>query len=422
MARLTRTFEGRLLLVVLAGLAVRVTYTVLNRRYGVQGDALTFHLDAAHLADGNGFQRAFEAEPTAEHPPLHIILLAGLDLLGVDGFLGQKLVLCGVGSLTVGALGLLGRAVAGPAVGLTAAAIGAVYPLLWIIDGSLMSETPYALLITLVLLVAYGYRSKPTVRAAALLGAAIAAATLTRGEAPALLVLLALPLALTAQSSWRERARSLAVVGGVFLVIMAPWTVRNLLTFETPFLVSTNGDNVWVGANCGPTYYGDLVGSWAFSCFGKTRAPGDESQYSRDFRDRGISYARAHANRIPVVVGARLLRQWDLYRPAQSVLLQSFEGRHPRVAKLGLGCYWVLAAFALAGLVLLRRRRRPLLILVAPLVMATVVGAVIYGSTRLRVAAEPALVVLAAVAVDALRQRVIVLARDRRGKRPSVTA
>ena len=56
MRRLTRTFEGRLLLIVLLGLTVRVLYTVLNRKYNVQGDALTFHLEAAHLANGEGFR------------------------------------------------------------------------------------------------------------------------------------------------------------------------------------------------------------------------------------------------------------------------------------------------------------------------------------------------------------------------------
>src|SRR5215210_1540649 len=132
---------------------------------------------------------------TAEHPPLHILFLALVDLLGGHGTLPQKFALCFVGTGTVGALGFLGRAVAGARVGLVAAAIGAVYPLLWVIDGSLMSETTYALLITLTLIVAYRYLRGPSVRWALALGAMIALATLTRGEAVGLLVLLALPLA-----------------------------------------------------------------------------------------------------------------------------------------------------------------------------------------------------------------------------------
>src|SRR3954463_9968374 len=135
-----KTFDRRLLMIALLGLFVRLLYTGLHRKYPVIGDALTFHKDAAHLANGEGFRRAFEHAPTAEHPPLHIIWLALIDLMGGHGTLAQKFVMCFVGTATVGALGFLGRRVGGPRCGLVAAFVGAVYPLLWVIDGSLMSE------------------------------------------------------------------------------------------------------------------------------------------------------------------------------------------------------------------------------------------------------------------------------------------
>jgi 4-amino-4-deoxy-L-arabinose transferase-like glycosyltransferase len=405
MARL-KTFEGRLALIAVGGLLIRLLYTGLNRSYPVIGDALTFHLDAAHLADGEGFRRAYENTATAEHPPLHILWLALIDVLGGHGTLAQKFVMCFVGTGTVLVLGFLGRRVAGPRAGLIAAFIGAVYPLLWVIDGSLMSETTYALLITLTLLAAYRYMDAPGLRRAALVGACIALATLTRGEALGLLVLLALPLAYRAHGAWRARLRAAGVMFAAFLVLLAPWTVRNLLTFHEPVLISTNGDGVMIGANCSGSYYGELKGAWDYSCF-RNRAPGDESQYSKDYRTRGLRYARDHAGRIPTVVAFRLLREFDFYRPAQSAILMASEGRRFEVAKWGIRTYWLLfPLFLIGGLVLWRRRDPGLWILAAPVVLGVAVAILVYGSTRFRVVMEPVIVVLAAVAIDgALRRR-----------------
>ncbi|MCW2994988.1 MAG: hypothetical protein JWQ18_2483, partial [Conexibacter sp.] len=403
--RLPAKFETRLALITLGGLLIRLLYTGLHRAYPVIGDALTFHVDAQHLADGHGFQRPFEAVPTAEHPPLHIVLLAAVDLLGGHGTLAQKFVLCLFGAGTVVALGVLGRTVAGPRAGLIAAALAAVYPLLWVIDGSLMSETEYVLLITLILLVAYRYLGAPTLRGAVALGALIALAALTRGEALGLLVLLVIPLVLRAIRTWPQRLKAGAIVLATFCVVLAPWSIRNAVVFKNPVLLSTNGDNVFVGANCERSYYGDLLGSWAFDCFGK-RAPGDESQYSRVWRDRGLDYARDHAGRVPLVVGVRLLRQFDFYRPGQAVVLSAAEGRDHRASWLGLYMYWAMLPFGVAGAVVLRRRREPLFILASPFLLTVALGALVYGSTRFRVAFEPVLVIFTAVALDAAWRRI----------------
>jgi hypothetical protein len=291
--------------------------------------------------------------------------------------------------------------VVGPRAGLIAAGIAAVYPLLWVIDGSLMSETTYALLITLTLLAAYRYADAPSWRRAAVLGACICLATLTRGEAIGLLVLLAAPLAFRVNATWRARARAFGVMVLTFVVILAPWTTRNLLTFKDPVIISTNGDGVFVGSNCFGSYYGEHRGSWDYSCF-THRAPGDESQYSKDFRTRGLNYARDHAGRIPKVVAYRLLREFDFYRPAQSAIYQASEGRYYQVAKWGIRTYWVLFPLFLVGGWLLYRRRDPgLWILASPVVLGIAVAILVYGSTRFRVVMEPVIVVLAAVAIDA---------------------
>jgi asparagine N-glycosylation enzyme membrane subunit Stt3 len=98
-------------------------------------------------------------------------------------------------------------------------------------------------------------------------------------------------------------------------------------------------------------------------------------------------------------------RVWDVFRPGQAVDYEFFEGRAHGASRLGLVAYYPLVLLAVWGAVLLRRRRAPLLPLLAMPLMVTVTAALVYGLTRFRFAAEPAIVVLAAVSLDALVAR-----------------
>jgi 4-amino-4-deoxy-L-arabinose transferase-like glycosyltransferase len=397
-------FRGTLAIVALAAVAIRTAATIRHRDYPVIGDALTFHLEGGHLAHGEGFRRIFEDVPTAEHPPLFIVLLAGFVLFGADGILAQQLLLGIVGAATVVLIGLLGRRVAGDLVGLLAALVAAVHPLLWLADGALMSESLYGPFVVAALLAACAYVAKRSAARAALVGALIGFAALTRGEALLLVPLLALATLVRAPLPGRARLAHLGALVAAFAVVLAPWSIRNALTFDAPVLISANADGVWAGANCEPTYYGTIVGSWDFPCYGR-RPAGDEAEQSREYRRRGMRYMREHIERVPVVLAARAGRVWDLYRPDQNRVFAASEGRPLRSERLGVLLYWLLLPVAIAGAWVLRRRGHVLAILLAPAVMVTITALLSYGSTRFRFAAEPSIVVLAAVAADALVRR-----------------
>jgi cyanate permease len=64
--------------------------------------------------------------------------------------------------------------------------------------------------------------------------------------------------------------------------------------------------------------------------------------------------------------------------------------------------YYPLAALSVVGVVVLRRRRRPVIPLVVTVVSALLGAAVTLAVLRYRASAEPALAVLAAVALDAI--------------------
>ena len=78
------------------------------------------------------------------------------------------------------------------------------------------------------------------------------------------------------------------------------------------------------------------------------------------------------------------------------------EGRTFKLSVLGLVQYWLLLPLAGMGVVTLRRSGGPLLPMLAWPLVVTVVAALSMGATRYRVPAEVALVLLAAVSLDAL--------------------
>lgn len=412
---------ARLALILAGALTLRVLYTVLVADdIPVIGDALTYHLLGGKIADGHGFERALHpqlaayenwvpGQPTAEHPPLFPLLVGLITKLGGTGYLAQKLALCFVGTATVGFVGLAGRELGGATIGLVAAGIAALYPFLWVVDGSLMSETLYGALLAATLWLAIRFARRPSLGLAAGIGALASLAALTRGEALLLVPLLLLPLAYAAASTWRGRAALALAAVGAFVVVLMPWTIRNLSVFEEPVLVSTNGSAVFVGSNCDPVYHGEFIGLWNFDCYGKAPT-GDESEQALEYRDRGFDYARDHAGRLPLVMGVRLLRVWDFFKPGQQASYERLEGRSETASRMGLAFYYPLLLLAVAGAVLVRRRGWPLWPVLAFPVMVSITAVLVYGVTRFRFAAEPALCVLAAVAVaaaaSAIRMRV----------------
>src|SRR3954449_7212525 len=104
-------FQLRLAVIAAGALAVRVVAAIVTNDHLVQGDAMTFHQVAQHLADGQGFHQAFASGPTAEHPPAWEVVLAAADLVGANGYFTHRLVGALLGTITVVLVGLLGRAV-----------------------------------------------------------------------------------------------------------------------------------------------------------------------------------------------------------------------------------------------------------------------------------------------------------------------
>jgi len=420
----TRRFPVMLAAITLAALAIRVAFVVVVApKIPALGDASAYHLLAEHLARGDGYIRPFDdlllhlRRPTAEYPPLFPVLLSLPARLGAHSVKQQQIFLAFLGAGTVSLVGLLGRRVASAEVGLCAAALAAVYPMLFLTEATLMAESLYVALVTLLLLCAYRAYDEPTSVRFAVLGAVIGLATLTRAEGMLLGAVVTIPMVLARRGlSSRKRCARVAVALGVAVAVVAPWTVRNALRFHTFVPVSNNVATLIDGANCDATYHGSQLGLWreTFSQLGATARTLPQAQAcfeGFDIRDphfneakaasadtrAGLSYAGHHLGSLPKVALVRVLRTWGLFAPRQQVNFESLEGR-PRAWQMrGTVMFWLLAPLAIAGSVVLRRRRRMLWPLVATAVTVTIVAASTYGQQRFRIAAEPAILVLAAV-------------------------
>lgn len=400
-ARPGRGFWLGLAAIVAAGMVVRVLYTLLEAPWPPPAldDQYYFSALPRLLADGQGFIAPFKLDfqnvtvPTAEHPPLYSLVLAVPALVGLDSPDAQRLAGTVFGAGTIATVGLFARHLAGARAGLLAAGLAAVYPVLIAADGALLSESLYGLLVALSLLSAYRLLDRPSASRAAILGLVAALAALTRGEALLLLPLVLIPIVLRPRGWW-PAAAALAV----FVVVLTPWTIRNWVVFDRPVAVATNSGTAIAGANCDTTFSGDKLGGWDPPCI--QEHPGNEAEHHSEALRDGLRYAGEHAGRLPVVLAARVGRVWSVYDPFQTP-----EGRSVRLQKLGVAAFFLLVPFAVGGVLVLRRRGVPPWILVAPFGLVCITALITYGNMRFREPAEISLVVLAAIALDALWRR-----------------
>jgi 4-amino-4-deoxy-L-arabinose transferase-like glycosyltransferase len=400
-------FRIWLAVITAVGAAWRIGYLVVAK-FGeplLLNDSLYFSIQAGRNSEGDWFREGLTNLPGAEHGPLTSLYLTPWSLGSGDNVDWQRFAITLLGIATIAVIGLVGLRLAGPRVGLVAAGIAAVYPNLWINDSLVMSETLALLLVALALLVALDLDRLPGPWRAVLLGVLVGLATLTRSELGLLAVGFA-ALAWWRAGGVRRRWLQPVLVLAATAVTLLPWVVYNAGRFEHTVLLSTNDGTTLLGANCPQTFYVD-VGGWDIRCLDPV--PNDDtidaSVRSVERRDVAVDYVRDHLGRVPVVVAARLGRALDLYGLGSLVALDRGEEKADWAVWAGIVCWWVLAIAAIFGWRRLGRdevTRRSRWWLAVPVLTVLVTTIAFYGAHRIRAPAEPAIVLLAAVAaVDA---------------------
>jgi hypothetical protein len=415
-ARRTR-FWPAIALILLAAAGLRVGYVLTVTRHDMHFyDAAYYQLQAEAIADGKGFfvnplvQLAKDratAPAAADHEPVTTLALVPAAFIDdrEGSHLAMRFTMTLIGLGTVVVLGLLGRAVGGSTVGVVAAGIAALYPNLWMNDGILMSESITILLTAAILLCVYRTLDRGSWPWIAGLGALSGLLALTHSELALLAPFLVAPAvwigASRAGADTRARVARVAGCAAVALVVVAPWVGYNLSRFDKPTFFSTGEGDALIQANCPSAYSGRLLGSSDFACL----SPGfrdDPSVLNAKNRSRAFDFIAHHLDRLPVVIAARVGRMWSVFRIDQTVGFEGNEGRARWASYAGIATLYLVVPFAIAGGVVLRRRRVPLWPLVTPIVVVTATRVLAAGAPRYRAAAEPSLVVLAAVGAVAL--------------------
>ncbi len=365
-------------------------------------DALFYHLQGNQISHGKWFLEPLgvvflhQSEPSAAHPPLYSLVLAAASSLGLRSVRSHEFVGCLIGLGTVVGVTLLTRDLAGKRAGLLAGLLAAIYPPLWLNDGGVMTEGLYALVIVLVLVASYRFVREQSPLNAAFVGAMVGVAALVRAEAILLAVVLVVPL--IAFFAAHRRPLLVAVAFASCALVLAPWVIRNMVVFSRPVTIST-GDATLAGANCPAAYEGPAIGLWLQGCYDDP-PPGDESVASAFWRHQGEQYAAHHVSRLPLVVSARVARIWGVFNPVQTITASGDDGRARWTSYVAMISYWLLAPIGIGGLVVLHRRKVPVLPLVAQLVLVTLAAVLVWGAVRFRVPADVVLVIGAGIAVD----------------------
>ena len=443
-----------------AGLILRLGFVLIARPgLPVSGDTGFYFWQANFAIHGRPFISPTDLlffhrlTPGSDHPPLTTFIEAVADFYGLTSFLSHQIIWCLLGTVTVGLIGTCGRDLAGDRAGLLAGMLAAVYPGFWINDGLVESETIAQLLVALLLFQAYRFWKQPSKSRALVIGVVTGLVIMARSEDLLLCGFLMVPLFIGAheqlpgvrrgpllsprawnlsarpsispdlrsrlRNAWKSAttwgsdrdnapaARRLqgkkrvifATIGfGGAILVVLPWTIHNLTTFQKTEFISTQLGRTLLGSNCYDTYYGSQLGYWSYGCELTEPAPtGDQSVSDTFYRHEAITYALHHKSRWIPVIYARLGRTFGFYDPVGNLQIDALLQRPYWASVWQLIMYYALLPSAIGGFMMLKRRHIAVFPLLAPVAGTFLTVAVTYGTTRFRATCEPTLVLLAAL-------------------------
>ena len=380
------------------GLALRLAFALL---YWVDKplthDEQEYLALADSLAQGRGFTYSQPASGTtaqfgrAPGYPVFLALIGAGSANATSAPASVKIAQSLVGALTIGLIAFTAMQAAGPRAGVVAAWLASIYPPLVWISSYVFSESIYSLLAiaTAVLLQSSLTDQKNPVARAFASGILCGAAVLVR---PAMLLLL--PLA-AVWLAWRRAPRHVVALIAGSLLVIAPWTVRNLRTYDRFVLVASEGGvTFWTGNHPLARGEGDLAANPELKLAEiefRQRHPGLTAEQLEPLYYRD---ALGHIMADPLWWAGLLARKlfYTIVPAGPSYALHSFRYRMASVVS-----YLLLLPFAAAGAVRLwRSPHRPTALFVLA-AASGLVCIVFFPQERFRIPViDPILIVCAA--------------------------
>jgi hypothetical protein len=423
-----------LVAILLLGIGLRLDYAWDGREPVY--DAAAYAAIAANLERGEGFTVGPAAtQPSSNYSPGLPLLVAGAyEVTGGAHERTARVLLALIGSLAVLFAYLIGRRLAklanspdvgvekstGIIAGLIGAAAVAVYPALLEYQGMLMSEPLAATLLSGAVLTMLwaADRDEGWARWSAP-GALLGATAMVRPEYLGVAFLLAIVVfARAARGDWRRSLAQAAILLSGVAVVVAPWTIRNIVALDRVVPISTGGGQVLFAGTYLPSD-GDpeRVGVEVVARHPGLFAPSDAEKLRLE-----QILARLAAQRYPDLETDQALSRmgreqlWDdisqepleyaVFVVAKAGRIWSHGPRDVMREPVWAALHWALVGFGLLGLCLLAWRRRWEALVLATIFLAiTALSALLVASPRRVLVMLPLVAALAGVAATWLGSR-----------------
>lgn len=363
-----------------------------------EADPLTYDQIARNLAAGRGFRGASfyyppgSDLPTAFWDPLYPVFLASVYSILGHSIPLVRLIQAVLGAVAVGLTFLIGRRLAGAAVGLVAAMISAVYPFFVYYSSQLLTETLFMALILAVFVAGFEAAARRHARWFIGLGCLIGLAALCRAEAFLFGLVYIAWAAWRSSKFWLRRTRVAALAVLAVLAVMLPWGVRNRLTHGEFLLTTTK-----LGYNLYKYYHPQMTADQTVRVvplpeFGERTEP----QREKLLREQALGFMVQDPVRTTWFMANKLALLFKL-TPSNDV--------NRRYALVSVASYGLLVPFMLLGLAKAVKRRGRFLPVVAYVLFSVATKAAVFAGIRLRMQIEPFLIILAALALVSLGER-----------------
>lgn len=408
------SFEARL---ILGALLLRLLYlaTILDNPYFLHPitDEAMYDLWAQALVAG---------EPFLDHYPYYDSPLPAYVLALIYGLFGHSYLMVRVVQVLLGTLNvLILYRIAGRLFEATTAKVAGILaatylPFLYY-EGLLLKESVALFLLDSAILLILGALARPTWVAFWSVGVTVGLLSLSRINALAL-VAACLILITISLRSWTSGRAALALLLGVVMAI-APVTIRNKLVSGDWIPITVSGGQVLYTANNPANQTGDLAPvpfvrptslferidfhRRAEAETGRRMTPAEVGAY---WRHKSLAFSLEHPLTQVRMVGHRFLRFWNKEEMPDNHWIEIFK-RFSWILRAPLPGYWLVAPFALVGLILLRRRQRELDLLYLVLVFYLLSLLPFWVSSRYRLPIVGVLILFAAAGMMESRRRAL---------------
>ena len=364
---------------------------------------------AVNLIERGDFTRYADRDADSDLPPLYPFLLASIyETVGRDP-IAVAIVQTGFDLRTVALLYLIGRRIAGEAVGLIGAALYGIYPYLLFQNLTANDTGTFILLLTLGIWLALRAGESRRWWEAALVGIVFGIAALTKTFV--LLILPFVALGWWRGATLRDAIRLAAITAAAVVLVTAPWIARNSRLHGTLVLISTNGgSNLHQGNNACVADY--LARGWDaqwVNCLELPPTGLNESELDDWHREQALNYLADHPGAWLDLFGTKLAVLWSPAIMPHSVppnaslqndtVLQYNSTAFQAARIVHLLYFTPLLILGVIGLALALRDHRPIGLLVTVFLVVTANYVLFHPSTRYRAPADPFLFLLTAYAL-----------------------